>query len=135
MLILRKEKQLIIHCMKRSAVTVICNFISCTEAKVHSEFHTSEKEMENLYSCLDFDELYSDPLCSVKVLKLIHEYNPIIPDYQFHSLLKFQNCVDKGLENMGEYFLMAGIVRFPTFLILPVYRLSFLLGTTSRNCK
>jgi len=71
MLIVRKEKQLIIPCMKCFAVTVMCNFISCTEAKVHSEFHTPGQEMKNLYGCLDYDELYSDPLCSSKGFKTI----------------------------------------------------------------
>lgn len=62
MLILRKEMQLIILCLKCSAVTVKFNFISCTEARVHSEFLTSGQEMDN-------DELYSDPLCSSKGFK------------------------------------------------------------------
>lgn len=112
--------------MKCSAVTVICNFISCTEARVHSEFFTSGQEMENLYSCLDYDELCSHPSCSSKGFKT----NILIqPNHSWLSVSQFiaisNMWADKALENLGGGFLLAYTVRFRTFLSPQVNRLSF----------
>lgn len=126
MLIVRKEKQLIILCMKCSAVTVICNFVSCTEARVHSEFFTSGQEMENLYSHLDNDELYSDPLCYSKGFKtniVMQSNHSQLSGTQFITISNM--WADNALENLGQGFLLAFIVRFPTILMSKVYSLSF----------